>query len=106
MNKVLYEIHVRQWLAELGVTSLTDVPNAAIDRLASRGVELVWLMGVWQSGPRALELARTHPDLQPAYRAALPDFNAADVVASPYSIAAYVAASDLGGPEALADLSR
>lgn len=100
--KILYEINVRPWLSDLGVTSLMEVPDAALDDLSSRGVDLVWLMGVWQSGSRARELALTHPDLQPAYRAALSDFDESDVVGSPYSIASYVAASDVGGPEALA----
>ena len=105
-NRILYEINVRQWLTEHGVASMTDVPDAALDQLRERGVDLIWLMGVWQSGPRALELARTYPDLQPVYRAALPDFSEDDVIASPYSIAAYVAASDIGGPYALAHLRK
>jgi glycosidase len=104
--KVLYEVHVRQWLAGLGVARLSDVPDAVLDAFQSRGVELVWLMGVWQGGARGAELARTAEGLDASYRAALPDFRPEDVAGSPYSIAGYRVSDDFGGPDALAQLRR
>jgi hypothetical protein len=104
--KVLYEVHVRQWLAELGVARLSDVPESELDALGSRGVELVWLMGVWQGGPRGAQIARTAEGLEASYRAALPDFGPADVACSPYAIADYRVSEEFGGPEALAQLRR
>ncbi|HEX5758379.1 MAG TPA: alpha-amylase family glycosyl hydrolase [Thermoanaerobaculia bacterium] len=80
------------------------MPVAELDRLAAAGVDLLWLMGVWPSGPRGIEIARTLPDLLADYRRLLPDFGDGDVGGSPYSIAAYAVDPALGGAGALARL--
>lgn len=104
--KILYELDARPWLTRLGVSSLRDVPDAALDELAARGVDLVWLMGVWQTGPRSLQEAREHPGVAEEYRRVLSDFTDEDVIGSPYAIADYVVSRELGGPDALAALRQ
>ena len=108
---LVYEINTRVWLAELSTRAgraltLDTIPNDEIDRIARMGFHGVWLMGVWTTGPEALEIARTHPDLQREYRAALSDFTPADVIGSPYAISTYQVSPKLGGPQALAGLRQ
>jgi len=114
-HPVLYEINTRVWLRELPPLddpggrparprTLAEVPEEELDRIAALGIDLVWLMGVWPSGPRGIEIARQHVGLIAEYRRALPDFTPADVAGSPYSIADYRVDPALGGPEALAVL--
>lgn len=91
----LYEINTWAWLeslsARLGRTiKLLDVPNSEWDALAQCGFDIVWLMGVWQRSPEARRLALANPDNPPLYDRALPGWKPEDVIASPYSVAAYV----------------
>ena len=98
---IVYEVHTRQWLAELRAPDLTAVPDAALDELSRIGVTHLWLMGMWPTGPmsrrEALGLAREYDE-------ALPGWIAADVTGSPYAIAEYCVAPDFGGDAALAAL--
>ena len=101
-HPLLYEVHTRQWLAELGARDLTAVRDDVLDALAALGVTHLWLMGVWPTGPRSREQARTHEALRQAYGAALPGWRDDDVHGSPYAIAEYRVAPELGGDAALA----
>lgn len=83
---MIYEVHTRQWLHELGAADLAAVPDAALAELAGIGVTYLWLMGVWPTGPVAREAAR---GLAAEYDRALPGWTADDVAGSPYAIAAY-----------------
>ena len=100
-NPLLYEVHARHWLAALGARSLAQVPDAALDALAARGVTHLWVMGAWPCGPRARAEAFVH---RAAYEAALPGFVDDDVAGSPYSVAGERTADDLGGDAGLARL--
>lgn len=55
------------------------------------------MLGVWATGPKSTEVARVHPDLQPVYRATLPDFRPEDVCGSCFAVAAYTVREDIGG---------
>jgi hypothetical protein len=93
-NPQLYEINCRVWLANLSrragrKLTLGQVSQQEWDRLRDLGMDLVWLMGVWLPSREGIDIARTHPDLQGAYREALPDFTPEDVVGSPYAVADY-----------------
>lgn len=108
---LVYEINTRVWLAELSARAgrpltLDKVPNDEIDRIARLGFHGVWLMGVWTTGPEAVDIARAHPELQREFRGALSDFTPADVIGSPYAISTYQVSPRLGGPEALAGLRQ
>jgi len=91
----LYEINTWAWLESLSArfgrtVKLGDVPNSEWDALAQRGFDIVWLMGLWQRSPEARRLALANPDNPPLYDRALPGWKPEDVIASPYSVAAYV----------------
>jgi len=103
----LFEIDTRAWLAELAAgdvraATLGDVPDAALDLLAERGFDFVWLMGVWQTGEAARAISRAHPGWRKEFEAALPDFEEDDVCGSRFAVQAYRAHADFGGDDALA----
>lgn len=84
--------------------TLDDIPEATLDELARQGFEWVYLLGVWQTGPAALEISRTQPGLREEYHRTLVDFTDEDVCGSCFAITGYSAQSQLGGNEALARL--
>jgi glycosidase len=97
----LYEINTWAWLETLssrlhGVIKLADVPDSEWDALAERGFDVIWLMGVWQRSPESRRLTLADPNNPPAYNRALPGWVARDVIASPYSVAAYVPDARMG----------
>lgn len=110
-HPTLYQIFARIWLRELsrqaGATiTLATVPDAALDRLAEQGFELVYLMGVWTLGAEGRRISRTHPPFREDYQRLLPDWREDDVVGSPFAIARYAVSPALGGDAGLATLRR
>ena len=107
-HPLLYEINARLWVREFGgskqAATLDDVPDSALDAMAQLHFDLVWLMGVWQTGAKGRAIALELSQLQSEYRRALPDWNSEDVLGSPYAVQEYRVAEGLGGPEALARL--
>jgi hypothetical protein len=104
---VVYEVDTWLWLTDVAArlgrpVSLGDVPGQEWDEVVPAGVDAVWLMGVWERSPAGLAVARRDDKLQAAFRQALPDLRAEDVVGSPYCVRRYVVDRRLGGPEGLA----
>ncbi|HUQ43985.1 MAG TPA: alpha-amylase family glycosyl hydrolase [Candidatus Limnocylindria bacterium] len=77
------------WLEQLArrferpISSLADVPDEELDRLASLGVTGLWLIGLWERSRASAEIKRRRGD--------------AEAVASAYAIDDYRIADDLGG---------
>jgi hypothetical protein len=90
----LYEINTWAWLEELSernhrLIKLADVPGTEWDALASRGFDIIWLMGVWQRSPESKLIALSDPQNPPLYDRALPGWKPTDVVGSPYAVMQY-----------------
>lgn len=101
MNKSLYQINTRVWVKRFGATArLKDVPTSYWQQLADLGIQYVWLMGVWQTGPNVLDYA-LEPGLQSEYSRVLPDWTSEDVIGSPYAIDRYEIDRSLGKEEDL-----
>lgn len=105
-NPVIYEINTWVWLRELAKkhrrpVDLGTVPAREWDDIAALGFDAVWLMGVWERSPAGIAISMRNPGLLEDFRRALPDFDAADNVGSPYCIRRYVADAHLGGPQGL-----
>ena len=103
---LLYEINTRCWLRELADQhgrdiTLATVPDDELARWRQLGFTHIWLMGVWTTGPLARALALSHPDLRKAYDEVLPGWREQDVDGSPYAIAGYRVARELGGEAGL-----
>lgn len=104
MHPILYEINTRVWRKRFGpATQLLEVPDAYWQQLAALGVDYVWLMGVWQTGPNVLNYA-LEDGLKQAYSRVLPDWTNEDIIGSPYAIDCYVLHESLGQPGDLKQL--
>jgi hypothetical protein len=108
---VVYEVNTWVWLDGVGAAqgrriTLAEVPADAWDQLVPRGVDAVWLMGVWERSQAGLRVALADEALQATFREALPDLRDGDVVGSPYCIRRYMADPALGGPDGLAVARR
>jgi hypothetical protein len=114
-SPLLYEINTRVWLGELAPArgakgksrasagaTLAQVPLAVMGDLAGLGFDLVWLMGVWQTGPEGEKLAREFVSRHPEMTRGLEGFTPEDIISSPYAVQDYRVADNLGGPKALA----
>jgi glycosidase len=98
----LLEISAWPWLERLSRleqrrVTLGDVPAVQWDAIARDGLDVLFLMGVWRRSPIGRAIARTHADLVAEYSRVLPDWTDADVVGSPYCVAAYEPDARLGG---------
>ncbi|CAD6516619.1 alpha-amylase family glycosyl hydrolase [Paraburkholderia metrosideri] len=107
----LYQINTRVWLTELSRASATratldDIPDAELDRLAGLGFDWLWLLSVWQTGPAAQAISRSHAGWRHEFADTLPDLTDDDVAGSGFAIRSYTVHRDLGGPDALVRLRQ
>jgi hypothetical protein len=103
----VYEINTWIWLDELSRKyrsriDLGSVPQSEWDDIESFGFDAVWLMGVWERSPAGIAIANRNEGLLADFRRALPDFQLADNVGSPYCVRNYSVDLHLGGPGGLA----
>lgn len=105
-SRTLYQVHVRPWLAGLGVhtPTLDDVPDAALAEIRARGFDAVWLVGVWDRGSLSRALVLEDLALVTGLRHQVPRLKTEEIVGSPFTVAQWRVAPDLGGDEALARL--
>ncbi|MEZ4600640.1 MAG: alpha-amylase family glycosyl hydrolase [Syntrophotaleaceae bacterium] len=95
---VLIAKSVYVWLDQLSrqygrpIGRLDEIPDAELDRLARRGFNALWLIGLWERSPASRQIKRMmgNPEAE----------------ASAYSLYDYVVADDLGGEEAVAGLNH
>ena len=102
----LYQINTRIWIRDLTQNlgrpaTLDDIPNKELDRLADRGFDWIWFLGVWQTGPTGRKISRERPDWQAEFQQVLPDFQQQDVSGSCFAITRYAVHCDFGGNPAL-----
>ena len=105
----LYELNTRVRLSELAQTlgrhaTLDDITDAELEAFAAAGFDIVWLMGVWQTGEAARAISAADDAAVAHYRSILPDFAPADIVGSPFAVREYRVHADFGGDDALARL--
>jgi hypothetical protein len=104
---IIYEINTWAWLHDLAgkygrSVTLATVPEKEWEAVASLGVDLLWLMGVWERSPKGMRIAGSLRGLQEEYALVLPDVLPEDVVGSPYSVHRYEVDERLGGAAGLA----
>jgi hypothetical protein len=105
----LFQVNTRVRLSELAAalgrkTTLDDIPDAELDRLAADGFDFVWFLGVWQTGEAARRVSRSNAEWLAEYRRVLPDFREEDVCGSCFAVREYRVHEDFGGDKALARL--
>lgn len=105
----LYQVNTRVWLTELSVplgrrATLDDIPDAALDGIARRGFDWVWLLSVWQTGAAARAVSLANPEWRREFQQILPDLTDGDIAGSGFAISDYTVHGHLGGDTALARL--
>src|SRR2546425_13041461 len=98
----LYQINTRIWLRELSqelgrAATLDDVADELLDRLAALGIDWLWPLGVWQTGPEGQAISRSHPQLRMEYGRQLSDLSDDDIAGSPFAVQCYTVHADFGG---------
>src|SRR5262249_51067573 len=102
MNPSLYQINTRVVLGELAPGGTLDAfPDVYLDRIADLGFDLIYLLGVWQTGPAGRQVSLSQPDWRRGFERDLPGFTDADVTGSPFAVRSYTAHEDFGGDAAL-----
>src|ERR1035437_160712 len=105
INPKLYEINTRVWLKKLYI-KLSDLPFKFFTDLAQKGINIVWLMGLWKTSSRVIDKYCFTQDLINSYDKALKDWKKEDVIGSPYSIDEYDVNPEIGRWQDLIDLKR
>jgi glycosidase len=105
----LFQINTRVRLSELSASlgraaTLDDLTDVELDQLARDGFDLVWLLGVWQTGEAARRVSASNPEWLAEYHRVLPDFRESDVSGSCFAVRDYHVHADFGGDDALARL--
>jgi hypothetical protein len=102
----LYQVNTRVRLHEIGSTlgrpaTLDDFPDAELDGLAKAGFDIVWLLGVWQTGAAGLKVSLSNKEWLSEYHATLPDCEDCDICSSSFAVYDYHVHQDFGGDAAL-----
>jgi hypothetical protein len=102
----LYQINTRVRLGEISMelgrsVTLDDFPDTEIERMATRGFDFIWLLGVWKTGPAGRRVSLSNPEWLHEFRQTLPDFQEADVSGSCFAVRDYHVDEDFGGDAAL-----
>src|SRR4030065_2506083 len=107
----LFQINTRVRLSEVSSTlnrtaTLDDITDAELDHLAHDGFDLVWFLGVCQTGEAARRVSASNPEWLAEYQRLLPDFHENDVSGSCFAVSDYHVHRDFGGDDALARLRK
>jgi glycosidase len=105
----LFQINTRVWLKELSrslhrPSTLDDIPDADLDRLAEMGFDWIWLLSVWQTGLAGQQVSRSNREWRKEFEETLPDLREEDIAGSGFAITGYTVHNNLGGDAALARL--
>jgi hypothetical protein len=106
----LYQINTRLTLTGLArslgrATTLDDLPEALLDRVAELGFDWLWPLGVWQTSAQSRRVAQTTPNWgRAAFQRVVPDLTDADVCGSPFAVESYTVHTNFGGDAALTRL--
>jgi Alpha amylase, catalytic domain len=105
-NPLLYQINakvlVRALSEHLGrPATLDDVSDEYLDGLAAAGFDLIYLLGVWQTGAAGREVSRSNPQWREEFVRILPDLSEDDICGSCFAVTGYTVSTTLGGDEAL-----
>lgn len=102
-NPAIYEINTRVWIRRFDTESkratLSDVPDSYWDNLKEKGIDYIWLMGIWKTNEEAVKKYCFEENLIPEYTRALKDWREEDIIGSPYAIDRYEVNYRIGDEE-------
>ncbi|MEO8399921.1 MAG: alpha-amylase family glycosyl hydrolase, partial [Ignavibacteriaceae bacterium] len=103
----IYEINFRVWIKQFAENAkLSQIPLDYFQVLAKKGIDIIWLMGIWKTCPSVIKQHCFEPPLVLAYNNALPSWREEDVIGSPFAIDKYEVNPDYGNLEDLKDLKE
>jgi glycosidase len=107
----LFQINTRVLMTELSAklkrpATLDDISDEQIDRWKEQGFDVIWFLGVWQTGPAAQKVSASKSEWLTEYKHVLPDFQPSDVCGSCFAIREYKVHKDFGGKQALVRLRK
>ncbi len=109
-NPSIYEINTRVWIQKFDTENkkakLNDIPVKYWDHLKSKGIDYVWLMGVWKSNDSLIEKYNFEEGLKSEYSKSLRGWKKEDVIGSPYAIDYYDVNPRLGTLKNLAQIKN
>lgn len=92
-NPAIYEINTRVWINQFrnskNTATLLDVPIAYWKELKAKGIDMIWLMGIWETCSSTVEKYCFEENLVKEYKRALKNWKKEDVIGSPYAINNY-----------------
>lgn len=95
------------WIKRFGSgLTISQVPKHVFRELADKGINIIWLMGVWKTSPSTIEKYCFEPELISAYNRCLKDWSKSDVIGSPYSIDRYEINPSIGSWNELIELKK
>jgi hypothetical protein len=101
----LYEINTRLLLSTYRTggnrATLKDIPNSYWQDLADRGMDWVWLMGVWSLTEKQINPSLIPVHMMADFKSLVPDIREADIDGSTYAIDDYVVDPIIGGDKEL-----
>ncbi len=107
----LFQVNTRVYLSERAAqlgrpATLDDVLDRDLDEWARSGFDLVWYLGVWQTGPAGRSVSQSNREWLAEYPRVLPDFELSDICGSCFAVQDYRVHEEFGGDEALARLRQ
>jgi hypothetical protein len=107
-NPNIYEINTRVWIRRFDTAekkaTLNDVPESYWDSLKEKGMDYVWLMGIWKTKDEAVKRYCFEEGLISEYERALKGWQDEDIIGSPYAIDRYEVNPALGDEESILKL--
>lgn len=102
----LYQVNTRVWIQLLSKqlnrpATLDDIPDTALDEIASLGFDWVYFLGVWQMGEAGRAVSLSNRVWLEDYRQLLTDLCDDDVCGSCFSIKDYKVSDRMGGNAAM-----
>ncbi|MEQ1828228.1 MAG: alpha-amylase family glycosyl hydrolase [Pirellula sp.] len=102
----LYQVNTRVLLTELSSqlgrrATLDDIEDKTLEQWQECGFQFVWLLSVWQIGPRSQGISRANVRWLHEFQSTLTDLCDDDIGGSGFAIQKYSVHRNLGGNEAL-----
>jgi glycosidase len=97
LNSRIFELNTRVWIKKFPQgTTLSTVPADFFKDLKDNGIDIIWLMGIWETCPSSVEKFCFQYNLTNSYSKALKEWTNDDVIGSPYAINDYKLAPMFG----------
>lgn len=88
--------------------TLEDIPNSFLDTLSKDyKIDFLYLLGIWQTGPKSIQVSRSLPNLFREMEEQVPDLKEdVDITGSPFAVHSYVLHKDFGNKDSLPSFQK